>query len=191
MTAIDTFPRKTALSVLIAYFSIIWLNEWHQYNFSRSPIVFPPVSNWLRDALIVALPVMLGVWAGISITRWLIACFRGRMSPSAQSMLMASILAGFTSSAILLIESTRAIGTGIGNEFLFLIGVCSSRLSKGSLVLNVLDHIFPRTQALRLHILLQDGFYLALVNLTIVIFLIIILEGSVQASNFRTSKAAA
>jgi hypothetical protein len=81
-----------------------------------------------------------------------------------------------TSITISLMESTRGIGTGIGNEFLFLASICNKVYPNGNLLLSTLKWIFPGARALRYHILVQDGFNLALVNLTIIILLILILE---------------
>lgn len=180
---LNTLPKKSALAVLIAYGSIVWLKEWHQYVYTRSAINFPPVSSWLRDSMIVLIPVMLAVWVGVAIAQWLIERSKGRMSPSTQSILAAAILGGVTSSTIMLIENTRIFWTGIGNELAYLASICRILYPNGNLLLSILRWIFPSYQALRFHILLQDGFNLALVNLTITILLILILEGFVRVGN--------
>ncbi|MBI3241376.1 MAG: hypothetical protein HYZ49_03690 [Chloroflexi bacterium] len=177
---LDTLPKKSVLAVLIACGGIVWLNEWHQFAYSRSPINFPPVSNWLRDSMFVLIPVALAIWIGIALSQWLIDRFGGRMSPSAQSMLTAAILGGATSFAIILMEAGKIFQTGIGTEFAFLASICRSLYPDGNLLLSILQGIFPSTQAFRFHILLQDGFNLALANLTITILVIIILEGFVR-----------
>ena len=177
---LNTLPKKFALSTLIACCSVVWLNTWHQYGYSRSAINFPPISNWFRDSMIVLIPVMLAVWVSIALTQWLIGRSNGRMSPSTQSMLAAAILGGMTSITIMLIENYRIIGTGIGNEFVFLASICNRLYPNGNLVLSILKWMFPGTRALRFHILLQDGLYLMLFNLAITILLIILLEGFVR-----------
>jgi len=174
---IDTLPKKAALAVLLAYGSVMWLNEWHQYGFSRSRLQFPPVSNWFRDSLTILIPVMLGVWIGAVLAQWLIEISNGRMSLSTQSILAASILAGTTSIVIILIEGSKMIRTGIGNEYVFLASICSRLYPKGNVVLNILQWIFPGQRALRLHILVQDGWNLMLVNLAVTILLMLIIEG--------------
>ncbi len=177
---LDTLLKKSALAILIAGGGIMWLNEWHQFAYTRSAIEFPPVSNWLRDSTIVLVPVMLAIWIGMALSQWFIDRFGGRLSPSAQSMLAAATLGGATSLAIILMEAGKIFQTGIGTEFAFLASICRSIYPNGNLLLNILQGIFPSTQAFRFHILLQDGFNLALANLTITILVIIILEGFVR-----------
>lgn len=173
---LNTMPRKIALAILIAFGSVVWLNTWHQYVYTRSRVDFPPVSNRLRDTLIILIPVMLAVWIGAALTQWIINRSNGRMSLSTQSMLTAGILGGMTSISISLMESARSIGTGIGNQFLFLASICNKIYPNGNLLLSTLKLIFPGARALRYHILIQDGFNLALVNLTIIILLILVME---------------
>jgi len=180
---LNTLPNKSALAAIIAYAGIVWLNEWHQFVYTRSAIEFPPVSNWLRDSMIVLIPVTLAVWVGIGLIQWIIDRFGRRMSPSTQSMLAATILGGLTSLSIILIETNRIFRTGIGNEFAFLASICGSIYPNGNLLLSILQWIFPGTQAFRFHILLQDGVNLALINLAITILLILILEGFVRGRN--------
>jgi hypothetical protein len=174
---LNTLPKKIALAILIAFGSVVWLNTWHQYVYTRSQIVFPPVSNRLRDTLIILIPVMLAVWIGAALTQWIINRSSGRMSVSTQSILAAGILGGLTSITISLMESTRGIGTGIGNEFIFLASICNRVYPKGNLLLSTLKWIFPGPRAVQYHILLQDAVNLMLFNLTIIILLIIIVEG--------------
>lgn len=173
----NTLPRKITLALLIAFGSVVWLNTWHQYAYTRSRVDFPPVSNRLLDTLIILIPVMLAVWIGAAITKWIITRSSGRMSPSTQSMLAAGILGGMTSITVSLMESARGIGTGIGNEFVFLASICNKVYPNGNLLLSTLKLIFPSARALRYHILVQDGVSLMLFNLAIIILIIIIMEG--------------
>jgi len=174
---LNTLPKKITLAILIAFGSVVWLNTWHQYVYTRTRIDFPPVSNRLRDTLIILIPVMLAVWIGAALTQWIINRSNGRMSVSTQSMLTAGILGCMTSITISLMESTRSIGTGIGNEFIFLASICNRVYPNGNLLLSTLKWLFPGARALRYHILLQDGANLMLFNLAIIIVLIIFLEG--------------
>jgi hypothetical protein len=174
---LNTLPKKITLAILIAFGSVVWLNTWHQYVYTRSRIDFPPVSNRLRDTLILLIPVLLAVWIGAALTQWIISRSNGRMSVSTQSILTAGILGGITSITISLIETTRGLGTGIGNQFIFLASICNRVYPNGNLLLSTLKWIFPGARALRYHILVQDGVSLMLFNLAIIILLIIIVEG--------------
>ncbi len=174
---LNTFSRKFALAIFIAFGSVLWLNKWHQYVYTRSRVDFPPVSNWLRDSMIILLPVLLAVWIGVALTEWITNRSNGRMSASTQSILAAAILGGMTSITISLIESTRGIGTGIGNEFIFLASICNRVYPNGNLLLSILKWAVPGSQALRLHILLRDGANLMLFNMAIAVLLIMLLEG--------------
>ena len=107
---LNTLQKKSVLAVILAYSGVVWLKAWHQYGYSRSAIVFPFASNWLRDSMVILIPVLLAVWGGVALAQWLIDRFNGRMSSSTQSILMASILGGMTSLTIILMENNRAIG---------------------------------------------------------------------------------
>ena len=173
----NTLPRKSILAIFIACGGVAWLNEWHKYGYSSAEVTFPPVSHWLRDSAIVLLPVMLAVWLGIEFAQRIINRFKQQMSPFTQSILVATLLGGATSLAFLLIENNRIIWTGISTELSFLVSICQTLYPNGNLLLRTLQWVFPSYQATRYHILLQDGFYLMLVNLAITIFLIFVLEG--------------
>lgn len=172
--------KKSILAVLIACSGVVWLNEWHQYGYTSGAIDFPPVSNWWRDTAIIFIPVMLAVWVANAFAQWFIDRSNGRMSPSTRVLIVAAFLAVMTSLSIILMENNRTIWTGIGNELAFLAGICGALYPDGNLLLGVLQWFFPSYQAMRFHILLQDGFNLMLVNLTITIFLILIMEGIVN-----------
>lgn len=186
---LNSLFKKSALAVIFAYGGVAWLNIWHQYNYSRSALVFPPISNWLRDSLILLLPVMLAVWAGIALAQWLINRSGERMSLSTQYILTAAILGVVTSVTIIVMENTRIFFTGLGNEIAILASICRNLYPDGNFLLNNLQKLFSDYQAIRLHILLQDGFNLALVNLTITVVLILILEGSVSLGKSHEMKA--
>lgn len=173
----NTLPKMSVLAIFIACGGVVWLNEWHQYGYSSTALTFPSVSSWLRDSMIVLIPVMLAVWLGIALAQRIINRFDQRMSPSTQSILTAAILGGMTSLTIILMENNRTIWTGISNELAILASICGTLYPNGNLLLNTLQGAFPSYQATRYHILLQDGFYLTLVNLAITIILIFILEG--------------
>lgn len=163
--------------------SILWLKAWHQYGFSRTRIAFPPFSNWGRDSKIVLLPVLLAVWVGVALAQMLITRSGNKFTVSTNTILVACILAGIGTAAVILVEGSRVIGTGIGNEYVFLTSVCTNLYQDGNVLLNILRWMIPGTRALRLHILLQDGIYLAAVNLAVVIFLVFILETGMIARN--------
>ena len=185
---LNTVPRKLALAILIAFGSVVWLNTWHQYVYTRSRVNFPPVSNTLRDTLIILIPVLLAVWIGVALTQWIINRSSGQMSPSTQSMLTAGTLGCLTSITVTLMESIRGIGTGIGNEFIFLASICNTTYPNGNVLLSTLKWIFPGARALRLHILLQDGANLMLFNLALTVLLIMLMEG-LAFVRFRNSYA--
>ncbi|MBI5825910.1 MAG: hypothetical protein HZB18_17935 [Chloroflexi bacterium] len=174
---LHTLPRKFVLAIFIAFGSIAWLSKWHQYVYTRSRVDFPPVSNWARDSIIVLLPVLLAIWISVALTEWIINRSNGRMSLSTQSILMAAVLGGMTSAIIVLIESNRSIGTGIGNEFIFLASICNRVYPNGNLLLSTLKWAVPGAQALRLHILLRDGANLMLFNMATTLLLIMLMEG--------------
>ncbi len=182
---LNTLPKKSVLAIFIAYVGVIWLNEWHKYSYSTVEITFPPVSNWLRDSVIVLLPVMLAVWLGLAFAQWIINRFKQQLSPFTQAILVATLLGGATSLAFMLIENNRIIWTGISTELSFLVSICRTLYPNGNLLLSTLQWAFPSYQATRYHILLQDGFYLALVNLAVTIFLIFIMEGFSRVGNSR------
>lgn len=174
---LNTLPRKSMLAIVIAAGSVLWLNKWHQYGYSASPITFPPFSSWLRDSLIVLLPVMLAVWSGVWLAQMFIDRSSQRMTPFTQYMLIAGILGGVTSIIIALMESSRVVWTGFGNEFVFLTNICGKLYPNGNLLLNTLQWILPDTRAVRFHILLQDWSNLVLIDLAITILTILALEG--------------
>ncbi len=173
---LDTLAKKSALAVLITYGSVAWLTVWHEFGFNFR-MTFPSNSSWARDTMIILLPVMLAVWVGIALAQWLINRFHGRMSPSTQSMLTASILGGLTTLSIILMEANRIFRTGIGNGVAIQLSICSKIPPASNLLLKTLLWIFPNPQALRYHVFLQDGIYLALINVGITIALMLILEG--------------
>ena len=172
---LNTLPKKLVLAVLIACGSIVWLNQWHKYVYSRGEVQFPPVSNWLRDSLIVLIPITLAVWLGVALIEWLNNRFGERISPTGQTILAATILGSMTSLATTLIEVNRVFQTGIGSQFSFVASICTRLYPGGTFLLNILKRMFGG-QGLRIHIMFQDGFNLALINLGFTIFLIIILE---------------
>lgn len=179
----NTLTKKSVLAVFIACGGVVWLNEWHQYGYSSTELTFPSVSSWLRDSMIVLLPVMLAVWFGLTLAQWIIDRFDHKLSPSTQAILTATLLGGATSLAFLLIENNQIILTGISTELAFIVSICRNLYSDGNVLLGALLWAFPGYLATRYHILLQDGFYLALVNMTITIFLMFILEGFAGVGN--------
>ena len=180
---LNTLPRKSALAVLIASGSVFWLTMWHEFGYNNTRMSFPSNSSWSRDTMIILLPVMLAVWIGIAFAQLLIKRFPERMSPSTQSMLTASILGGLTTLSVVLLESSRFFRTGIGNGIAIQLSLCRRISPATSFLLRTLLGIFPSPQAFRYHIFLQDGIYLALINVGISIFLILILEGFMRRKN--------
>lgn len=186
---LNSLLKKSALAVIFAYGGVAWLNVWHQYGYSRSMLIFPSISSGLRDSMILLIPVMLAVWAGIALVQWLVNRSNGRMSISTQSILTAAILGGLSSITIIVMENTRFFFTGLGNEIAILASICRNLYPDGNFLLNLLQRLFSDYQAIRLHILLQDGFNLALVNLTITVVLILTLEGSVSLGKSHEMRA--
>lgn len=183
---LDTLPRKFVLAILIAFGSIVWLNQWHRYIYTRSRIDFPRVSNNLRDTIIILIPVVLAVWIGVALSQWVINRFSGRMSPATQSILAAGILGGITSITITLTESIRNIGTGLATEFIFLASICNKVYPNGNLLLDALKWVFPDARALKFHILLRDGANLMIFNLAVIILVIMLMEGFSIVRNRNT-----
>ncbi|MBK8419559.1 hypothetical protein [Candidatus Villigracilis saccharophilus] len=185
---LNTLTKKSVLAIFIACGGVIWLNEWHQYGYSSTELIFPSVSSWLRDSMIVLIPVLLAVWFGLRLAQWIIDRIDHKLSPSTQAILAATLLGGATSLAFLLIENNQIILTGISTELAFIVSICRNLYSDGNFLLSALLWAFPGYLATRYHILLQDGFYLALVNMTITIFLMFILEGVAGVGNSRNHK---
>ena len=180
---INTVSRKSILAILIAIGSILWLYLWHRYGYSRAPLPFPPVSSWLRDAMIIFVPVLLAILAGSALSQWLIGHSQGRLASSLQSILEAFILAVVTSLGIMLIENDRTLLTGIGNQLSFLASICTRLYPQGSFLLGLLKWFIPDLRSLRLHLLLRDGFNLVLVNLMITIIVAMFFEGSFSSKD--------
>jgi len=174
---LNTLPKKSALAVLIASGSVFWLTMWHEFGYNNTRMIFPSNSSWSRDTMIILLPVLLAVWISIAFSQWLINRSHGSMSASTQSLLTASILGGLTTLSVILLESSRFFRTGIGNGIAIQLSLCRRISPATSFLLRTLLGIFPSSQAFRYHIFLQDGIYLALINVGITIFLILILEG--------------
>ena len=172
---LNTLFRKSTLAVLITFGSIIWLNKWHEYVYSHGAVKFPPVSNWLRDSLIVLIPIIIAVWLGFVLIEWFTHRFGERLTPTGQIVLTATILGCLTSLATILIEANRAIQTGISSQFSFVASICTRLYPTGTFILNTLKSMFGG-EGLRIHILLQDGFNLALINLALTILILMIME---------------
>ena len=172
---LNTILKKSTLAVLVAVGSVVWLNKWHEYVYSHGAVKFPPVSNWLRDSLIVLIPVMVAVWLGVAIIDWLNNRLGERLAPTGQIILTAAILGSLTSLATILIEINRVIQTGLSSQFSFVASICTRLYPSGTLILNTLKSMFGG-EGLRIHIMLQDGANLALINLTLIILSIIIME---------------
>ena len=181
---IDTFSKKMALAIMTACGGVLWLKIWHQYIYTRNPASFPPASTWLRDSMVVFIPVVLAVWTGSGISQSLLAHPR-LDSPSTRSVMSVFILGGLASVAIVLIEGSRFFLTGIGNEFVFLSNICGKIFSRSNILLNVLQSFFPDYRAVQLHILMQDGFYLILFNLVVTILFILVMEGMLSVKSAR------
>ena len=172
---LNTTLKKSTLAVLIAFGSILWLNQWHEYAYSRGAVKFPPVSNWLRDSLIVLIPIMVAVWLGMALIEWLTKRLGERIASTGQTILTATVLGSLTSLATILIETNRVIQTGISSQFSFVASICTRLYPTGTLILNTLKSMFGG-EGLRIHIMLQDGFNLALINLALIILVIMLME---------------
>lgn len=174
---INTPLKQFILAIFIACSSVLWLNQWHQYGYTRSPITFPPVSTWWRDAFLILIPLVLAVWLGSALAQRVTERFAGRFSPSMQIVLAAVILGGATTAAVLLMENTRIVWTGIGNELAFLANICGRLYPNGNWLLELLQSSLPLSQAARYHILIQDGLNLILLNGGISLLAILLCEG--------------
>jgi len=174
---LDTFPKKTALASILAYGSVVWLSQWHQFAYSAKAIQFPPFSSWLRDTIILMPPILLVIWLGTLLTQRLTERFGARISGSTRSILTSGLLAVSTSLVVMLIENNGRFGTGIGTELVFLASICRLLYPDGNWLLGGLQALFPAYQATRYHLLLQDGFNLMLVNLAVTTLVILALEG--------------
>jgi hypothetical protein len=172
-----TMFRQVALTIFLAFGSVFWLTKWHQYGYTSSPITFPPVSTWWRDALILLLPVTLAVWLGSLLIQRLAERSARRFSPFEQTILAAFIISGLTTAAVLLVENSRIVWTGIGNELSFLANICGSLYPNGNLLLDFFQSAFPISQATRLHVLLQDGMNLVIFNWGISLLVVLVLGG--------------
>ena len=173
---LNTLPRKLILASLLAFGSVRWLNIWHQYGFSRSPIDFPVVSSWWRDSFALFLPIVLAVWLGNVIAEGFMRVSVGRISASTQSMLAAAILSIITTLTVIAVEGNRNLATGIGNEFIILASLCGKLYPQGTMLLNMLKLIFPSVLALQYHTLIQDGINLFFVNLALTILMLLLTE---------------
>jgi hypothetical protein len=118
---------------------------------------------------------MLAVWLGVALIEWLNNRLGERLAPTGQTILAAVILGSMTSLATTLIEINRVIQTGIGSQFSFVASICTRLYPGGTFILNILKRMFGG-QGLRIHIMFQDGFNLALINLTLIILLVMIME---------------
>ncbi|MEP0804327.1 MAG: hypothetical protein HRF47_02475 [Chloroflexota bacterium] len=174
---LHTVLKKTTLALFVACGSVLWLSEWHQNGYTRSPITFPPVSTWWRDAFILLIPLLLAVWLGSALVRRLAERSARRTSLSTQAVLAAVIFGGLTTVAILLVENSRIVWTGIGNELTYLSGICGRLYPNGNPTLDFLQSVLPISQATRVHILLQDGMNLILLNCGISLLMLLLFEG--------------
>jgi len=185
--SINSFIKKSILAVMLAFGSVVWLTFWHKFGYGYR-MEFPPISNWTRDVMIILLPVMLAVWVSAALTQWIARRSSRRISPWSQSMILVAILGGLTTISIILVEANRIFLTGIGNEVAIQISLCRKINPDGSLLLKTLLELLPSSQALRYHVLLRDGIYLALINVGITIVLILFFQGLVTIRNSRLLK---
>ena len=121
---------------------------------------------------------MLAVWLGVVIIEWLNHRLGERLAPTGQTILAAAILGSLSSLDTILIEINRALQTGISSQFSFVASICTRIYQSGTFgyfLLSILKSAFGG-EGLRIHILLQDGFNLALINLALIILSIIIME---------------
>jgi hypothetical protein len=120
----------------------------------------------------------LAVWLGVALIEWLNARFGARIAPAGQTILTAAILGSLTSLATILIEINRALQTGISSQFSFVASICTRVYQSGTFgyfLLSILKSTFGG-EGLRIHIMLQDGFNLTLINLALIILSIMVME---------------
>lgn len=84
---INSTSKKFLLAFLIAYGGVLWLNVWHRIGHSYGMMGSEPMLSWLRDSVIVLLPVLLAVLIGTAAAQWLGRLSNGRMPPLAQTSL--------------------------------------------------------------------------------------------------------
>ena len=164
----NTLSKKIVLTVLVAFGGILWLNVWHQIGHSHEVIAASsPILNWLRDSVILLLPVMLAVWIGTVIAQWIGARSNGRISILAQSSLTIALVGILTSIVLVVVEANRFLRTGIGNDFALMVSVCRTINSSSFQIVDAIFSNFSRFETARLHVILQDLSSLTLVNLVI------------------------
>ena len=173
---INSNSRKLLLTILIAYGGVLWLNVWHQIGHSHGTIGLSPLLYWLRDSIIILLPVMLAVWTGTAITQWLSDRSNGRMSPFAQSSLSVVLMGLLTSVAFIMIESNHSLRTGIGNDFALEVSICRTINSASYQMVETLFRSFSDFQIARIYVLLKDGISLILANMGITVLLTLTLS---------------
>jgi hypothetical protein len=171
---IDTILKKITLTLFAALGGVLWLNIWHQIGHSHETIGSSPVVYWLRDSLIVLLPILLAVLIGSALLQWLGDRFSGRISPRSQTALTVAMLGVLTSTAIIMVEASRILPTGIHNDFALIVSVCRTINSSSFQFVDALFRNFSVFETARIHVILQDWSTLMLVNLAITMLSILI-----------------
>ena len=182
---INSILKKFFLTVLVAYGGILWLYVRHKLGHDHGVVGAAPVQYWLRDSIIVLLPVFLAVMIGTALVQWLVDRSNGRLSPKAQSALSVILLGVLTSAILLVIESNRTLRIGISNDFALEVSICESINFYGIPFLGSLLRNFSDFQLARVYVLLQDGISLALINMGITILLMVLKNNSNQPKPLR------
>ncbi len=169
--------QKIFLAVVFAMGDVLWLKIWHQYGYSDFPLIFPYLSSWWRDAFIVLFPVALAVWVGAYLAERILDRSPWQITGSSRSVITAFLLGTMASAVFAIVENDKQILTGFGNEFVYLTSICGALYPEGTFFLDLLKSLLTDIKAFRMHILLQDWFYLALFNFAITVLWMLISEG--------------
>ena len=164
---IDTISRKITLTLLAAFGGVLWLNVWHQIGHSHEIIGASPVAYWVRDSLMVLLPVMLAVLSSAALIQWLGNRFNSRISPRVLTILTVTLLGALTSTVLIMAEISRILPTGIHNDFALIVSVCRTINSSSFQIVDAIFRNFSNIETARVHVILQDWSTLTLVNMAL------------------------
>ncbi|MBI5944062.1 MAG: IPT/TIG domain-containing protein [Chloroflexi bacterium] len=190
---INTLIRKFLLTVLIAYGGVLWLYVRHKLAHDHGVIGSSPVAYWLRDSVMVLLPVFLAVWVGAWLVQRLADRSNGRTTPKRQFALSVMILGVLTTAVLLVIESSRGLRLGISNDFALEVSICQSINFYGIPLLGSLLRGLSGFDLARAYVLLQDGASLALVSMGITALLLVAInefEKQLESTVTATQKVA-
>lgn len=166
---INSNTRMFFFALLAALVSVLWLNAWHQSNFSYGIPGIAPFRNWMSDTAIMFLPAILAVWLGQTVLKWLVDRSAGRLSEPAQKTLSIIILGLLVSAVVIWIETSKSVQTEVGKGLELAISVCRSTHISSLAILRSWLNDLSSYQASRVYVISQDLASLILVNLGITI----------------------